>query len=62
MRTNLLVTAEFSSPEIGTLSIKKGTNLIRAYANAEAYTLYKQLVGQTEFDASEDKQDSPTEG
>lgn len=61
MRTNLMVTAEFETPEVGTLSVKKGTKLVKAYANSEAYEMYKKLVGTTEFDTV-DKSDQTSEG
>lgn len=61
MRTNLMVTAEFETPEVGTLSVKKGTKLVKAYANSEAYDMYKKLVGTTEFDMA-DASKQPSEG
>lgn len=45
MRENIMITAEFSSPEIGVLSVKRGTAIVKAYSNAEAWTKYTEIMG-----------------
>lgn len=45
MRENIMITAEFSSPEIGVLSVKRGTSIVKAYSNGEAWTKYTEIMG-----------------
>lgn len=54
MRETYVLSAEFVSPEIGTLTVKKGTKLVKAFANAEAYDIYRSIFGEYSFDTDSD--------
>lgn len=56
MRGVYMVSVEFESPEIGTLTVKKGGKIMTAYANSEAYEVFKKLVNLTDFEVFSDEE------